>query len=118
MGGDAYCDDANNNAGCNWDNGDCCGVSNNYKYCQKCKCLDCTFTAEQDTCGQGKFKGCGAPNWKGDGNCDDNNNRAGCDWDGGDCCGLNNYNYCNECKCKDCNHVPVADGCMDDKRKK
>ena len=25
--GDGFCDDSNNNAGCSWDNGDCCGNS-------------------------------------------------------------------------------------------
>ena len=29
---------------------------------------------------------CGAPSYVGDGNCDDNNNNAGCSYDGGDCC--------------------------------
>ena len=28
---------ASNNAGCNWDKGDCCGPANNYKYCKECK---------------------------------------------------------------------------------
>ena len=45
--------------------------------------------------------GCGAPHWKGDGFCDDENNNAGCAYDGGDCCGTNvNTTYCKECKCK------------------
>ena len=30
---------------------------------------------------------CAVPNWKGDGWCDDENNVASCDFDGGDCCG-------------------------------
>ena len=29
---------------------------------------------------------CGKPEFKGDGNCDDNNNNDACDYDGGDCC--------------------------------
>ena len=43
----------NNNAGCNWDNGDCCGLTGNphqHKICKKCKCLDCTYKAEKDEC--------------------------------------------------------------------
>ena len=59
---------------------------------------------------------CGQLKWKGDKNCDDENNNAGCDWDGGDCCGPNNYGYCKECKCKDCNHKKVGDKCIDDMR--
>merc|ERR1711884_27389 len=44
---------------------------------------------------------CGVPSWKGDGFCDDENNNAGCAYDGGDCCGTNvNTTYCTECKCK------------------
>jgi hypothetical protein len=33
-----------------------------------------------------KPKACGSPQYKGDGNCDDNNNHKGCGYDGGDCC--------------------------------
>ena len=33
-----------------------------------------------------KPKSCGSPKYKGDGNCDDNNNHKGCGYDGGDCC--------------------------------
>ena len=38
----------------------------------------------------------GVPNWIGDNYCDDNNNNAACQFDGGDCCnnskpGWNNY---------------------------
>ena len=29
--GDGVCDDVNNNAGCNWDKGDCCGATKTYK---------------------------------------------------------------------------------------
>ena len=39
---DVYCDDENNNAGCNWDDGACC--DNDYyewdKYCTDCECLE------------------------------------------------------------------------------
>ena len=34
--GDGYCDDENNNAGCNFDGGDCCGVNVNTQYCNLC----------------------------------------------------------------------------------
>ena len=45
---------------------------------------------------------CGVPGWKGDKFCDDENNNAGCEYDGGDCCGTNvDKTYCTECKCKD-----------------
>ena len=40
--------------------------------------------------------------FKGDHNCDDENNNAGCEYDGGDCCGDNVVTtFCSECACKD-----------------
>merc|ERR1719478_1742899 len=54
-----------------------------------------------------KKKSCGSPGYKGDGNCDDNNNHKGCDYDGGDCCaksvkgGQVKKDYCKKCKCID-----------------
>ena len=38
--GDDYCDDQNNNCGCDWDGGDCCGSNVNTNYCSVCECLD------------------------------------------------------------------------------
>jgi hypothetical protein len=38
--GDAYCDDINNNMGCSYDGGDCCGPNINTQYCTDCSCLD------------------------------------------------------------------------------
>merc|ERR1711939_878917 len=100
--GDGRCDDNNNNAGCDWDGGDCCGAKN-FKFCKKCQCLDCTYEAKGDDCVPDFKKGCGAPKFKGDGYCDDNNNYGGCNWDAGDCCGeKRNIKYCKECECKDC----------------
>ena len=91
--GDNYCDDENNNEGCEWDGGDCCGDDVRTNYCSKCQCLDpnaappCTDT-------------CSNQNWKGDNWCDDGNNNCGCEWDGGDCCGSNvNTFYCSVCAC-------------------
>merc|ERR1712032_1124834 len=88
--------DENNNAGCAWDGGDCCGAKNKYTYCKKCKCLDCTYVAKGDACIKAMKGSCGAPDYVGDKFCDDNNNNAGCNWDKGDCCGpKNNYKYAN-----------------------
>merc|ERR1712037_557423 len=70
-------------------------MGKNYKYCKQCKCLDCTYVQKGDTCVKDFKKGCGAPKFKGDGFCDDNNNVGGCAWDGGDCCGAKaNIKYC------------------------
>ena len=38
--GDTYCDDQNNNAGCDWDGGDCCGEEVSTLYCTVCECLE------------------------------------------------------------------------------
>ena len=38
--GDGYCDDNNNNEGCEFDGGDCCGPNVNTQYCTKCECLE------------------------------------------------------------------------------
>ena len=38
--------------------------------------------------------------WVEDGFCDDMNNNEACQYDGGDCCGLDvNRHFCIECKC-------------------
>ena len=40
--------------------------------------------------------------YKGDGECDDQNNHQWCDYDGGDCCGVHVVDlYCIDCECKD-----------------
>ena len=86
--GDSFCDDGNNNAGCVFDGGDCCGNNVNTKYCKICECK------------QGTTSGCQFPDYKGDGYCDDGNNNYGCSFDEGDCCGNNvNTEYCNVCEC-------------------
>ena len=37
---DGFCDDRNNNEGCDFDGGDCCGqASVNKRFCSECKCL-------------------------------------------------------------------------------
>ena len=101
--GDGNCDDGNNNAGCAYDGGDCCeksvGGPVQKEYCVECKCLDPNPVAPNPpACGQEKYKG--------DGNCDDDNNNTDCAYDGGDCCekslgGPVKTDYCTECKCLD-----------------
>ena len=41
---DNSCDDVNNNCGCEWDGGDCCGSNVNTEYCSSCECLDPVYT--------------------------------------------------------------------------
>ena len=53
--------------------------------------------------------GCGFPQWQGDGYCDDVNNDADCEFDGGDCCGDDvNTNYCTACECLEPNEQPTT----------
>jgi len=92
--GDNYCDDENNNAACQFDGGDCCNNSapNWDWYCSACQCLQQASCVDLG----------GVENWVGDNYCDDENNNAACQFDGGDCC--NNSNqfwdwYCSECAC-------------------
>lgn len=101
---DGYCDEVNNNVGCDFDGGDCCA----------CTCAD----GPSHTCGQlGDGYDCkdpdvpsdcgttpspvaipGHPDCSGyaysyqDGYCDDSLNNADCGYDGGDCC---------RCTCRD-----------------
>merc|ERR1711881_252261 len=101
--GDNYCDDENNNAGCGYDGGDCCGDDVNTQYCSACECLD---PSEQPTTTAAPAPppsdACGNIQWQGDNYCDDGNNNAGCEWDGGDCCGNDvNTQYCSVCACLD-----------------
>ena len=52
---------------------------------------------------------CGLPGLENDGFCDDENNNAECDYDGGDCCGLFvNTEFCIECECKVNNEAPTS----------
>ena len=44
--------------------------------------------------------GCGSPLWANDKWCDDENNNAACNYDGGACCGTNvDKTYCTKCQC-------------------
>jgi len=102
--GDDYCDDENNNAECNYDGGDCC---NNNKpgwdnYCQACECLE-SQTTTTTAAPTSPSSGCGFPDWAEDKYCDDENNNAECNFDGGACCNPVNgwMNYCTDCQCKD-----------------
>jgi len=53
---------------------------------------------------QDRQRPCRVPVWKGDGYCDDVNNVASCEYDGGDCCGTNvNTAFCSTCACLDPN---------------
>jgi hypothetical protein len=68
-------------------------------------CTEKTFSI----CEPNMEEGCGKPKWANDDYCDDENNHAACNWDGGACCNHNVYlegvyswyEYCEDCKCLD-----------------
>ena len=37
---DNFCDELNNNVGCDWDGGDCCGSDVDTSFCTECACLE------------------------------------------------------------------------------
>ena len=109
---DDYCDDGNNNCGCEWDGGDCCGSDVNTDWCSACECLDPGFNSGSDSSTTSastettsdSTDGCEYPDWISDNYCDDANNNEDCEWDGGDCCGSNvNTAWCSACECLDPN---------------
>merc|ERR1712183_35305 len=65
-----------------------------------------TTTGADQTTTTGSTSGCGYPQWANDKYCDDENNNASCNWDGGACCN-NNQSYwdhfCKACECLDPN---------------
>jgi len=95
--GDGYCDDGNNSEECGFDGGDCCASEKKDewdKYCTECACKEPPPPGAA----------CQSPNWRGDGFCDDENNVAKCDWDGGDCCFSEKkewQHFCTKCRCLD-----------------
>merc|ERR1712051_570902 len=99
--GDNYCDDNLNTDNCKWDGGDCCGDFNT-NYCTACECLD---PDNQPTTTEPPMTGCGSPHWATDGYCDDENNNADCNYDGGACC-FNDFSgwdhFCTDCDCLEC----------------
>jgi len=73
-----------------------------------------TTSAPSPTTTSPPSSGCGSPQWATDEWCDDENNNADCNYDGGACCS-NAFggwdSYCIDCECKDPNNV--EDDCVD-----
>ena len=83
---DDYCNDHVNNAECNYDGGDCCGVNVNTENCVDCICYSNNCDGPQELIS--------------DGFCNDETNNAACNFDGGDCCGdCTNTDHCLNCVC-------------------
>ena len=60
--GDGYCDDANNNEGCQFDDGDCCGPEVLTDYCDECICHETSFSSSGTTQTPETTSGSGATN--------------------------------------------------------
>ena len=89
------CDDEYNIPQCHFDNGECCGQAD-LSACEDCICKDPDNTELRN------IVKCKYPFFRGNGKCDDENNIAECQWDGGDCCGCSmKKGFCTECQCKD-----------------
>ena len=88
--GDGFCNDLTNILECDFDGGDCCLTCVNTEFCSECQCHS------------GEYIDNGISNpIVGDGYCNDITNNAGCNFDGGDCCGsCINTEQCLDCECK------------------
>ena len=99
----------NNNCGCAWDGGDCCGAASDQSYCKDCACLDPSYEEPDGTEAVPCDGKCTRPFFIGDNFCDDQNNKCACNWDDGDCCsgknffigGKNSFTQCTSCVCLD-----------------
>ena len=77
-------------------------------------CRDCTVD-RSDECVDDIVGHCGTATYQGDGYCDAENNNAGCDWDGGDCCGADASNiYCKSGDACQCVFAPCGGGVSGD----
>merc|ERR1712203_751469 len=59
---------------------------------------------------------CSHPEFDNDEYCDDGNNNAACNWDGGACCANNASNwdlFCTDCECLDPNGGTTTPSCKD-----
>ncbi|CAN0376865.1 unnamed protein product [Pylaiella littoralis] len=107
--GNGNCDEGNNNVECGYDGGDCCKCTCEDRPNQMCgqnngfACIDPEAACvNDDDITVDMLDLCGSVGDIGDGDCDQENNKAECDYDGGDCC---------ECTCvRDEGTDDVADG--------
>eukprot|EP00903_Cladosiphon_okamuranus_P014617 g13555.t1 len=96
--GNGYCDSENNNALCDYDGGDCCECTCSTEYTtwegdesRLCSgyfaCIDPDAPCvDDDDITVERVENCGFVAAIGNGFCNTENNKAECDYDGGDCC--------------------------------
>merc|ERR1712223_706377 len=109
---DGFCDDENNNEGCNFDGGACCApyADSWDMFCTECKCKEDSKPPPEESCE--------LPIFEGDGYCDDGNNNKGCNYDGGDCCTstpppISWDVFCTACECVE-EVTPTQPPCEDE----
>ena len=57
------------------------------------------------------YGGCSEAGWIEDGYCDDVTNNIQCNYDGGDCCGVDiNTQYCSQCQCLEGGNTTTTPG--------
>eukprot|EP00903_Cladosiphon_okamuranus_P008222 g7915.t1 len=89
--GNGWCDTDNNNAFCAYDGGDCCECTcttdDDYGCRGDYQCIDpAAPCVDDDDVTVDLVENCGYVGGIGNGYCDEGNNNAECNYDGGDCC--------------------------------
>ena len=77
--GDGRCDDINNIEVCKFDGGDCCGSNVDKSFCKQCECKEDISLLD------GQFNGLCNVALFDDKECNPENNKVECGFDGGDC---------------------------------
>merc|ERR1712241_430894 len=92
--------------------------------------VDCDQADTYAICELNEEEACGKPEFAYDNYCDDENNKASCNYDGGACCNRDRWefkdwnNYCKDCQCLDPNARPPPEDmttkppCIDENAKK
>ena len=130
--GDGFCDDDMNIPECDYDGQDCCRESVIDYFCIECRCYesgcegtkidgknDTTTQSPLDQSENQNVSYCIRPQWVGDGECDQVCNTEWCEYDGGDCEGVDPVNitmpncpaefWVNNGKCDDEVNIPECD---------
>ena len=113
--GDGICDDECNFEEYEFDQGDCCNNTNT-DWDMECEECECKIKINIDPCQEDQI---------GDGYCHDECNDSAHNFDGGDCCRIDVFDFdydwfgfCEECKCKEkpiCQESKIGDGyCHDE----
>jgi len=93
---------------------DCVAILNNNAFTWET--VDCDQDDTYAICELNEEEACGKPEFAYDNYCDDENNKASCNYDGGACCNRDRWefkgwnDYCKDCKCMDPSARPPQGG--------